>query len=136
MEKLFTILIGALLLASPAAGADDSLEAAKLLRAGRYQLALAQVDAVLASRPRDPRARMLKGQILSEQGRAKEAIATFKKLTEEYPEIPEPYHRLALLYSAEGQYEKSRAVLHKSFLALSTARHGADFDAPRSGSTQ
>jgi tetratricopeptide (TPR) repeat protein len=40
-----------------------------------------------------------------------EAIAVFTKLTEDYPELPEPYNNLAVLYAADGQYDKARAAL-------------------------
>jgi len=49
-----------LLLASPAANADDSLEAKRLVRAAIYEHALAYVDRALAANASDPQLRMLK----------------------------------------------------------------------------
>ena len=122
MKKRLAILAGMLLLASPAANADDSLEAKRLARAAIYGHALVYVDRGLAANPGDPQLRMLKGRFLAEQGRTREAIDTFQKLAGDYPDLAEPYHALAVLYSAQGQHEKSRAALHKSFLALSAVR--------------
>ena len=38
-------------------------------------------------------------------------IAVFTKLSEDYPELPEPYNNLAVLYASQGQYDKARAAL-------------------------
>jgi ketosteroid isomerase-like protein len=38
----------------------------------------------------------------------------FQKLSEDYPELPEPYNNLAVLYASQGQYEKARTALESS----------------------
>jgi len=106
--------VAALLFASGAARADDVQEASKLLKSGQPQQALERVNKVLAGKPRDPQARFLKGLILAEQGNAKDAVEIFLKLTQDYPELPEPYNNLAVLYAAQGQYDKARAALEQS----------------------
>ena len=35
----------------------------------------------------------------------------FTELTEEYPELPEPYNNLAVLYAGQGDYDKARKAL-------------------------
>jgi len=94
--------------------ADDLQEAQKLLKAGQHRQALALVDKALAASPRDANARFLKGVILTEQGKAKEAIEIFTKLTQDRPELPEPYNNLAVIYASQGQYDKARAALEQS----------------------
>ena len=96
------------------AHADDMQDAAKLLKAGQHQQALERVNKALASKPRDPQARFLKGLILTEQGNTREAIDIFSKLTQDYPELPEPYNNLAVIYASQGQYEKARTSLEQS----------------------
>src|SRR5688572_6890225 len=96
------------------ARADDLQEAQKLLKAGQHRQALTLVDKVLASSPRDANARFLRGVILTEQGKAKEAIEIFTKLTQDRPELPEPYNNLAVIYASQGQYDKARAALEQS----------------------
>ena len=96
------------------AQADDIAVAGQLLRAGQHQQALERVNKVLASKPRDAQARFLKGLILTEQGNTKEAILIFTKLTEDYPDLPEPYNNLAVIYAAQGQYDKARGALEQS----------------------
>ena len=94
--------------------ADDAADVSKLLRAGQHNEALAKADAYLAQRPKDPQMRFLKGVILTEQNKSAEAIAVFAKLTEDYPNLPEPYNNLAVLYAANNQFEKARAALDKA----------------------
>jgi len=113
----FALLVSvftAVLLGAAPARADDTQDAAKLLKAGKHQDALERVNKVLAAKPRDPQARFLKGLILTEQGNTREAVEIFTKLTQDYPELPEPYNNLAVIYAAQGQYEKARAALEQS----------------------
>jgi ketosteroid isomerase-like protein len=49
--------------------------------------------------------------IQTELGKPQDAIGTFTKLTEEYPELPEPYNNLAVLHASGGQFDKARAAL-------------------------
>ena len=82
-----------------------------MLRAGQTDQAMQKVDAVLAQKPRDAQMRFFKGLILTEQGKSNDAIQVFLHLTEDYPELPEPYNNLAVLYASQGEYEKARASL-------------------------
>ncbi|WP_422986930.1 L,D-transpeptidase Cds6 family protein [Undibacterium sp. Ji50W] len=91
--------------------ADDAADVGKLLRAGQINEAMQKVDAALAQRPKDAQMRFLKGLILTEQNKTAEAITVFTKLTDDYPELPEPYNNLAVLYASSGQYDKARAAL-------------------------
>jgi tetratricopeptide (TPR) repeat protein len=96
---------------SSSALADDAADVSKLLRAGQTDQAMQKVDAVLAQKPRDAQMRFFKGLILTEQGKTNDAIQVFLHLTEDYPELPEPYNNLAVLYASQGEYEKARASL-------------------------
>jgi tetratricopeptide (TPR) repeat protein len=107
-------LCAAALLSAFSARADELQDASKLLRAGQPQQAMERVNRVLASKPRDAQARFLKGLIHTDQGNTKEAIEVFTKLTQDYPELPEPYNNLAVLYAGQGQYEKARTALEQS----------------------
>ncbi|MDE2401859.1 MAG: tetratricopeptide repeat protein [Burkholderiales bacterium] len=91
--------------------ADEVGDVQKLLAAGKNTEALQKADQVLASKPRDPMMRFLRAISLSQAGRTPEAITAFTKLTEDYPELPEPFNNLAVLYAQQGQYDKSRNAL-------------------------
>jgi tetratricopeptide (TPR) repeat protein len=93
------------------AHADEYGDVSQLLRAGKLPEALVKADAYLATKPTDPQMRFLKGVIQRNSGKQSEAIATFTKLTEDYPELPEPYNNLAVLYAGQNQYDKARAAL-------------------------
>ena len=112
-NTLVALLAAALFAAAPAR-ADDLQEAAKLLRAGQHAQAMERVNKLLAAKPKDAQARFLKGLIFTEQGNTKEAIAMFQKLTEDYPELPEPYNNLAVIYAGQGQYDRARQALEQS----------------------
>ena len=94
-----------------AAPADDLREAQKLYSAGKVPAAMDKVDGILKAQPKDPQARFLKGLLLTEQKKTAEAIQTFTSLTEDYPELPEPYNNLAVLYASQGNYDKAKSAL-------------------------
>nr|WP_315486722.1 tetratricopeptide repeat protein [uncultured Undibacterium sp.] len=91
--------------------ADDASDASKLYKAGQLNEALKKIDAVLSQRPKDAQMRFLKGIILTEQNKANDAIVIFTKLTDDYPELPEPYNNLAVLYASNGQFLKASTAL-------------------------
>ncbi len=107
------VLLLATLLFVPAVGAqgDDYQEASKLFRAGQHAQALERVDRMLRNNPKEARARFLQGLILTEQNKPADAIKIFTSLTEDFPELPEPYNNLAVLYASQGQYDKARTAL-------------------------
>ena len=113
MRVLTTLLAVVLGMALPAL-ADDLDDAAKLLKAGQRDQALERVNRALAQKKDDPKARFLKGIILTEQGNTREAIDIFTKLTQDYPNLPEPYNNLAVIYAGQGQYDKARSALEQS----------------------
>ncbi|MEK7877519.1 MAG: tetratricopeptide repeat protein [Pseudomonadota bacterium] len=106
-------LLLASLLIAPGVGAqsDDYQEASKLFRSGQPAQALERVDNFLKGNPKNARARFLKGLILTEQNKPADAINLFTGLTEDFPELPEPYNNLAVLQASLGQYDKARAAL-------------------------
>lgn len=115
MPRLSLAALAALVaLTLPIARADELAEASDLLKSGQHQQALERVNKLLASKPRDPQARFLKGLIYTEQGNTRDAIAMFQKLTEDYPELPEPYNNLAVIYASQSQYDKARSALEQS----------------------
>lgn len=93
------------------AQASEMSDIHKLMRNGQYAEALVKTNAILAKHPRDAQLRFYKGLILAEQNKSADAIAVFSNLTEDFPDLPEPYNNLAVLYAANGQYDKARAAL-------------------------
>ena len=110
-NRLLATLIALAVLSAPAAWAADAASVSQSLQKGDLNSALTQVDTLLAQKPQDPQYQFLKGVILTEQKKDAEAIQIFQSLTEQYPELPEPYNNLAVLYAQQGHYEKARAAL-------------------------
>ena len=114
--KIFTfrivILCSALATVSfAAAQSDEYQEASQLFKQGQYAQALDHIGNILKDDPKNARARFLKGLIENEQGKPADAMQTFQALSEDYPELPEPYNNLAVLYAAQGDYDKARDAL-------------------------
>ncbi len=92
--------------------ADALLEAQSLMKQGQWSSAMEKVDSHIRNAPREPQGLFLKGIILAETGRPAEAIAVYTQLSEEHPELPEPYNNLAVLYAQQKQLDKARAALN------------------------
>ena len=105
------LLCVAVALSAGVAHADDYAEVNILVRAGKLAEALAKADQYLVAKPRDPQMRFIKGVIQTEAGKPTDAITTFTQITQEYPELPEPYNNLAVLYAGQSQFDKARAAL-------------------------
>jgi len=93
------------------AHADEYSDVSQLVRAGKLPEALSKADQYLATKPRDPQMRFLKGVIQRDTGKTTDAISTFTRLTEDFPELPEPYNNLAVLYAGQSQFDKARTAL-------------------------
>lgn len=102
-------LLSSLLAAS--AFADGLSDARGYIDAGNFSAALDVLDSHLAENPQDAEARFTRGLVLVKLARSDEAIQVFADLTRDYPQLPEPYNNLAVLYAQRGDYEKSRDAL-------------------------
>jgi ketosteroid isomerase-like protein len=105
------VLLLAAGLSVTAAWADDYTDVNALIRAGKLAEAQAKADQYLSGKPRDPQMRFIKGVIQTEAGKPGDAITTFTQITQDYPELPEPYNNLAVLYASQSQFDKARAAL-------------------------
>jgi len=112
--QLVALIVGFAFAALSYPQSDDLQDISRLMKQGQHTQALDRVNQYLATKPRDAQGRFLKGLILVEQNRAPEAVDVFSKLSQDYPELPEPYNNLAVLYAAQGQYEKARQALERS----------------------
>lgn len=111
ISRLAAVAIALSLTFAPAQAADTIEQVQGHVNRGQHSQALAMADRLLAKNARDPQARFLKGIALTELDQIPEAITVFQKLTEDFPELPEPYNNLAVLYAQQRQYDKSRAAL-------------------------
>ena len=114
LSRLLVLLAG---FCAGAAYADVYTDVGHLLRDGKRAQALSAAQAYIATQPHDPQMRFLLGVIQSESGNSEQALQTFTLLTQEYPELPEPYNNLAVLLAAQGQFDKAREALETAIRA-------------------
>ncbi len=98
------------MMAGPAL-AGDFEDIQQLLKAHQYKSVVDRADSYLAKNPKDAQIRFLRAIALTELGRNDEAIKAFTSLTEDYPQLPEPYNNLAVLYAQQNQLDKARTAL-------------------------
>jgi len=109
-KSLLCLTLVASCLALPSQ-ADEFTDVNQLVRTNQFAEALAKADSYLVNKPSDPQMRFIKGVIQRHLGKQADAIATFTSLTQDYPELAEPYNNLAALYAAQGQLDQARVAL-------------------------
>jgi tetratricopeptide (TPR) repeat protein len=95
----------------------EAEEITRLVREKDLAGALKRADAFLAKNPRDLQVRFLRGVILTDLKNTAEAVAAFESLTQDFPELPEPYNNLAVLHANQGQLELARSLLQQALTA-------------------
>lgn len=111
LVPLFFAVVLLFSLSALAASSTELQEIDRLYQHTQYAAALDRIDAYLAKKPNDAQARFLKGLILTGQKKTAEAMDIFTSLNEDFPELPEPYNNLAVLYAAQGHYRMAQRAL-------------------------
>lgn len=106
-----TAIAAILLFSAHSAFASPADDAKSLMAQGQYAQALQKLDQHLAKNPQDAEARFARGIALTKLNRTPEAMKVFTDLTRDYPQLPEPYNNLAVLYAQKGDYAKARDAL-------------------------
>jgi len=96
------------------AHADDLSDVQRLYYAGQTAVAMQRADEFLATHPKDAQMRFVKGVMLTDAKRTAEAMQVFEKISEDYPDLAEPYNNLAVLYAGAGDYAKARITLEQA----------------------
>jgi tetratricopeptide (TPR) repeat protein len=100
------------LVVAPVAGrADDLSDARAFLARSELDAALQRANRAAAANPRNAQARFLIGVVLMDLGKDAQALSAFTELTNEYPELPDPFNNLALLQARQGRLELARQSL-------------------------
>jgi len=106
-----TAVAACLALAPFVTAAAVPAELQSLIQQGEYEKALRQLDVLVSDNPQDAEARFTRGLVMVQLNRTDDAIRVFADLTRDYPQLPEPYNNLAVLYAQKGDYEQARAAL-------------------------
>jgi len=108
------LLTACMVMVAPPAAANTPVTAAEIERqhrSGEPRLALQRLEQGLAQRPGDAPLRFLQAVLAAEAGQTAQATRLLERMTEEFPDLPEPYNNLAVLQAASGQFERARSLL-------------------------
>lgn len=93
---------------------DAYASVTRLMEAGQLAEAQARADRHMAEHPRDPQMRFIQSTLLSRRGQHAEAEALLVQLTQDFPELAEPYNNLAVLYAQAGELDLARTALESA----------------------
>ena len=83
----------------------------KLVKARKYQDAVTQINLDLKKTPRNVQLRFVKARLQIEMRQFDQAKKTLIEITQQFPELPEPYNNLAALAANQGQWIEARDYL-------------------------
>lgn len=107
--------VSALLLASAAAWANKDLDAAQALwLQGQRPQAMQALQTALALNPNDAKLRFALAVMQMELGQTAQAEAGLLALTQDFPDLADPFNNLAVLYAGRGALDLARAALEQA----------------------
>ncbi len=83
----------------------------KLVKAQQYDDAIKLIDARLKKTPQNVQLRFLKARLQIEMRQFDQAKKTLIEITQQFPELPEPYNNLAALAANQNQWIEARDYL-------------------------
>lgn len=111
--SLSVVLLASLLTAAPV-WASDLDRAQALWLQGQHQQALQTVQTALKLAPNDARLRFAQAVMQTGLGQLSEAEAGLVALTQDNPDLADPYNNLAVLYAGRGELERAREALEQA----------------------
>lgn len=108
--RLCSLCLGLLAAGAPAFAAEvDEIRAR--LGSGDPAGALQLAERAAGAAPRDAELQFLRGVALMDLQRDAEAMAQFERMSQEYPELPDPWNNIALLQVRAGRVAEARVAL-------------------------
>ena len=116
LRSLLTVIatFAAIVFTPLTTAADELADVTRLRGEGQPAAALAKAEQFLAAQPKDAQMRFARASLLVDLKRSSEAVAALESLTEDYPDLAEPYNNLAVLYASSGEYAKARSALEQA----------------------
>jgi tetratricopeptide (TPR) repeat protein len=111
------LLSALLMLTFSVAWADVYSDVSEKISTGQLQAAQTLISRQLEKQPSDPQMRLMRSQIQVAQGQKDQAIDTLEALTQEFPELPEPYNNLAVLYAGQQRFDSALTALTQAIRA-------------------
>lgn len=103
-----------LLLSLGAARADELANAQKQWLAGQRAQAVATLEQALSKTPDELKLRFALGVMRMELGELGSAQTIFIALTQDFPDLADPYNNLAVLYAGQGKLDEARSQLEQA----------------------
>lgn len=101
-------------LAAPLAHANELAGAQRLWLAGQKTQAVEQIEQALTRTPHDLQLRFALGVMRMELGDSAKAKLLFTQLTQDFPDLADPYNNLAVLHAAAGELDQAQAALEQA----------------------
>lgn len=108
----YLVLLAAL--AAAPAQANDVAAAQRLWLAGQKTQAIEQIEQALTRTPDDLQLRFALGVMRMELGDNAKAKTLFTRLTQDFPDLADPYNNLAVLHAAAGELDQAQAALEQA----------------------
>jgi tetratricopeptide (TPR) repeat protein len=96
----------------------------QLINTGRYQEALAMIEKRLAETANPPppggtdvQLEFQHARVLAALGRTDEALDIYQDMTTRFPELPEPWNNMAVIYAARGEIDRAHTALQNALRA-------------------
>lgn len=108
---ILALLLGAGLVARAANELDT---AQKLWLAGQRQQAVSTIEQALKATPDELKLRFALGVMKMEIGERDEAISIFTALTQDFPDLSDPFNNLAVIHAGSGQLDQAQSDLEQA----------------------
>jgi tetratricopeptide (TPR) repeat protein len=89
----------------------------EMLRKDDKQAALQFANDLLVKNPRDVQVRFMRAVLLADMNKPKQAEKALDEMTQDFPELPEPYNNLAVMHANEGDLTGAEMYLQKAIAA-------------------
>jgi tetratricopeptide (TPR) repeat protein len=109
-----TVLIAFMLASGWARAATPLDEAQNLWLAGHRKEAVAEVSAALKRSPDDLKLRFTLGVYRMEMRELPAALEIFTALTQDFPDLADPYNNLAVIHASQGDLDAARTELEQA----------------------
>lgn len=110
-RALICVLGAWVALSSSAALADVYSEVNDKINSSQWAAAQSLIDRQLQKQPADPQIRLMQSQMQTALGQTAQAIETLTALTQEFPELPEPYNNLAVVLAGQERFDEALTAL-------------------------
>lgn len=114
MRLRLTLLALFAAMVTSGAQADELAVAQRMWLAGQQPAAIARIEKALTQTPDDLQLRFALGVMRMELGDRASAVAIFTRLTQDFPDLADPYNNLAVLHASSGELDDAKLALEQA----------------------